>query len=185
MRETVRQIRQRIALALQRFTLLRHFRVERGQRSRIGFLRQRFIGIRQISGQFRDGAVRSRQVVAQLCDGIGQILHRCRISLFGHCGIGGGQPVFQLGCPVAGRGQQITLLRHGGGQRVNRRRRGIRSILNLLRRCHISHMPVRNEPYGAIRAVLRDLQERADITPVYHRLRDLEAPGGSLPGRGR
>ena len=45
-------------------------------------------------------------------------------------------------------------------------------------------MPVRNEPYGAIRAVLRDLQERADITPVHHRLRDLEAPGGSLPGRG-
>lgn len=81
MRETVRQIRQRIALALQRFTLLRHFRVERGQRSRIGFLRQRFIGIRQISGQFRDGAVRSSQIVAQLCDGIGQILHRCRISL--------------------------------------------------------------------------------------------------------
>lgn len=100
LREAVRQVRQRIALALQRFALLSHFRVERGQRCRIGFLRQRFIGIRQISGQFRDGAVRSRQVVAQLCDGIGQSLHRCRISLFGHCGIGGCQPVFQLGCPV-------------------------------------------------------------------------------------
>ena len=160
----------------------------RGQRSRIGFLRQRFIGIRQISGQFRDGAVRSSQVVAQLCDGIGQILHRCRISLLATAALVVASPfsswVVRLPVEVSRLPCCVTVVVRG----VNRRRRGIRSILNLLRRCHISHMPVRNEPYGAIRAVLRSAGT-GGYNPVHHRLRDLKrrwfsaGRGGDFPPR--